>query len=520
MVISPMRIRVALGLVALAIALVPVASAQAASGTWERAWGQNVDGAAPGLGFEICTVAARCQATNPATGDLGGEMDHSSAIAVDGTGNVYVANSNFNRIDKFDSSGNFIRAWGRDVNESNVFTGFENCVAGVDTCQAGTTGTGNGMMSSPAGIAVGPNGEVYVSDAGNTRIQEFTANGNFIRMWGKDVVLSGIENSGTGFEICQISTCKAGAASTGLIGEMSTPFGLATGPGGNVYVADASNNRIQKFDEEGVPIRAWGKDVVSTGPDDKATSFEVCRAGIDTCKAGITGGLEGEMNLPAAVAVDGGGSVYVTDGNNNRVQKFFPSGAFQLMWGKDVINGGGINFEICHEETDICKTGDGSGHLGGELNFPVGVAADAAGNVYIGEEDNSRIDKFGSDGSFQTLWGEDVDAVGPGTGFEICTVAANCEAGPNLAPFLGGEVVLPDGLAADAAGSLYVADRFNNRVEKFADLPPTSVPPPSAAPPAPTPSTPAPKKKKCKKKKHKHSASATAKKKCKKKRRR
>jgi tripartite motif-containing protein 71 len=500
-----------MGMLAAMAALAVAAPAQAASGTWERAWGQNVDSVAPGTGFEICTVITQCQATNPATADAGGDMNQPSGVALDGAGNVYVANSGFNRVEKFDSSGNFIRAWGRDVSETSAFTGFESCVAGVDTCQAGTTGTGNGMMSSPEGIAVGPNGEVYVSDAGNSRIQEFTVNGNFIRMWGKDVVTSGGENTGTGFEICQLSVCKAGAASTGLIGEMNVPLALATDAVGDVYVADSSNNRIQKFDPEGVPMRTWGKDVVSAGPDNATTSFEICKAGIDTCKAGTTGGLEGEMNLPLGVAVDGSGAVYVTDANNNRVQKFSSAGGFQLAWGKDVINGGGTGFEICHEEVEVCKAGNGTGALGGELNLPAAVTTDDAGNLYVGEEDNSRVQKYGSDGTFQRLWGEDVDSAA-GTAFEICTVAANCQGAAFLAPFRGGEFGIPQALATDATGHLYVADSFNNRVERFGDPVPTTTAPP---PPVSAPTTTAPKKK-CKKKKQKRSASAAAKK-CKKK---
>jgi tripartite motif-containing protein 71 len=503
--------RAKLGMLAALLALAVAAPAQAASGTWERAWGQNVDSVAPGTGFEICTVQSVCQSTNPVTADANGDMNQPSGIAVDGAGNVYVANSAFNRIEKFDSSGNFIRAWGRDVSETDPFTGFESCVAGIDTCQAGSTGTGNGMMSSPGGVAVGPHGEVYVSDAGNSRIQEFTVNGDFIRMWGKDVVSAGTEDRGVGpFEICQNSACKAGAASTGLIGELNVPLGLATDAAGNVYVADSSNNRIQKFDEEGIPIRTWGKDVISGF----STGFEVCRAVINTCKAGTTGGLEGEMNLPLGVAVDGSGSVYVTDANNNRVQKFSSNGGFQLAWGKDVINGGGTGFEICHEEVDVCKAANGTGALGGELNLPVGVTTDEAGDVYISEEDNSRVQKYGSDGTFQRLWGKDVDAVAAGTAFEICTVPANCKAGTFdvLAPFRGGEFGVPQALATDTGGHLYVADRFNNRVEKFGDPAPATTAPP---PVVPAPTTTAPKKK-CKKKKHKRSASAAAKK-CKKK---
>jgi tripartite motif-containing protein 71 len=500
-------------MVAAMAAFVVAAPAQAASGTWERAWGENVDSVAPGIGFEVCTVITQCQGTNPATGDAGGEMSQPSGIAVDDAGNVYVANTAYNRIEKFDSSGDFIRAWGRDVSETNPSIGFERCIAGVDTCKIGTTGTSNGMLSSPVGIAVGPGGQVYVADAGNSRIQEFTGNGDFLRMWGKDVVSAGTEDRGVGpFEICQTSACKAGAASTGLIGEMNVPLGLATDAGGNVYVADSSNNRIQKFDAEGVPIRAWGKDVISGG----ATGFEICRAGIDTCKAGTTGGLEGEMSLPFGIAVDGSGSVYVTDANNNRVQKFFSTGGFQLTWGKDVTVGGSTGAEICHEEVDVCKAADGTGDLGGEFNLPAAVATDAAGDVYVGEEDNSRVQKFGSDATFQRLWGEDVDAVAPGTAFEICTVAANCRAGAFLAPFRGGEFGIPQALATDAAGHLYVADRFNDRVERFGDAP-QAIPTPPAAPSSSPPPPAAPKKKKCKKK-HKRAASAKTKK-CKKKKR-
>jgi hypothetical protein len=203
----------------------------------------------------------------------------------------------------------------------------------------------------------------------------------------------------------------------------------------------------------------------------------------------------------------------VTDANNSRVQKFSPTGGFQLTWGKDVINGGGTGFEICHEEIEVCQAGDGSGALGGELNLPVGAATDTAGDVYVSEEDGARVQKFGSDGTFQRVWGQDVDAVATGTDFEICTVPANCKAGAFLAPFRGGDFGVPDALATDAGGRVYVVDRFNNRVDRFGDPPPATVPPP---PVTPSPSTTATKKKKCKKKKHR----AAAAKKCKKKKRR
>src|SRR5215211_1938878 len=84
---------------ACALTLVLVSQAGAASGSWERAWGKNVNG---GGAFGVCTVASSCLAGT--SGGLGGEMSTPEDVAVDGAGNVYVADSGSHRIQKFDSS--------------------------------------------------------------------------------------------------------------------------------------------------------------------------------------------------------------------------------------------------------------------------------------------------------------------------------------------------------------------------------------------------------------------------------
>jgi NHL repeat len=494
-----------IGLLAAIVALAVASPAQAASGTWERAWGTNVDAVAPGTGFEVCSVAANCQVADiSVTGD-GGELVDPAGIAVDAAGNVYVADFAHNAVQKFDSSGNFLLEWGKNVDSTTAFTGFERCTVAAN-CKAGEPGGLGGEMSGPTGIAADSAG-VYVTETGNNRVQRFTSAGNFVLAWGKDVASAGSGNTGSGFEICHAGdTCKAAAASTGLIGEMKTPMGIAANPVGDVYVSEFNDNRVQEFASDGIPIRAWGHDVVSSGPDNGSGSFEVCKAGIDVCKAGLTiGGAAGELSGPTGLAIDGT-AIYVVDTNNFRVGRYSLTGAFQIAWGKDVVTsvGGGTGAEICHEEQDVCKPGT-SGALGGEFNFPTSIAADTSG-VYVGDDDNTSISKFGPDGTFQRTWGEDVDAVAPATGFEICTVAANCQGGGFSGTALGGEVNCPEGLAANPAGALFVSDRCTDRVEKFADQPVI------AAPPGPTPNAPAPKKK-CKKKKHR---AATAKK-CKKK---
>jgi NHL repeat-containing protein len=491
-----------------------VSPAGAASGSWERAWGKNVNG---GGVFGVCTVASSCLAGTP--GGLGGEMNTPEDVAVDGAGNVYVADQN--RIQKFDSSGAWQRAWGKNVNGGGVF---EVCTV-ASSCLTGSSGSLGGEMNTPGGVATDASGNVYEADFLNHRIQKFGSSGAWQRAWGRNVVKDG----GTGavctdaqagnpatvcFEICTVAAdCQAGTGSA-LGGEMNFPAKVATDASGNVYVADAGNQRIQKFNSFGVWERAWGKDVIQTGkPGDLGAVFEVCTAAAD-CQLGATGGLGGEMNGPGNVATDASGFVYVADGGNNRIQKFAAStGAWQRAWGRNVIQTGqpgdlGAVFEICTTAAH-CQAGS-SGGLGGEMISPIGVATDASDNVYVAESTNQRIQMFNSSGAWQRAWGKNVNGGGV---FGICTVASSCLAG--TLGTLGGEMNQPRGLATDASGSVYVAEFSNRRIQKFAD---PVVPPPPGPTPNPTPSGSGPTGqraaalKKCKKKK-----SATARKKCKKK---
>jgi sugar lactone lactonase YvrE len=472
--------RISAGLVAIGIALALAAPAQAASGSFERIWGKDVITGMPD-GFEICTVAASCKPGSFIT-DLGGVLDDPEGIATDAAGNVYVADTGNNRIQKFDSLGNFQRAWGRDV-DIGVGGGYEICTVAA-SCKVGATGGLGGELNNPGGIATDAAGSVYVADTGNNRIQKFDSLGNFQRAWGKDVITSGI----TDFEICTVAAnCKVGSSVTALAGELNFPSGVATDAAGNVYVNDSgANRRIQKFDSLGNFQRAWGKDVdgVAVG-----TGFEICTVAAD-CKSGTNGGLGGELNLGDGIATDAGG-VYVADTNNHRIQRFDLMGNFQRAWGEDVASAGpgntGIGFEICVSTTDTCKTG-AMGSLGGEFFVARGVATDTAGNVYVSDSTFQRIQRFDSSGNFQRVWGRDVITGGP-TDFEICTVPADCKGGEIGG--LGGELRSPQHLATDAAGNLYVVESINNRVQKFAD------PLPPASPTAPAVTTP--KTKKCKK---------------------
>jgi hypothetical protein len=134
-------------------------------------------------------------AGNGAAGRGPGEFSHPLAVAVDAAGDVYVADTNNNRIVKLTSGGTVLSEWG-------------------------SAGSGDGRFNGPSGIALDGAGDVYVLDGENNRVQRFDQNGRFLAKWGQ---------RGVG------------------LGEFSKPVGLALGCNGDLYVADTDNNRVQRF---------------------------------------------------------------------------------------------------------------------------------------------------------------------------------------------------------------------------------------------------------------------------------
>jgi hypothetical protein len=282
-----------------------------------------------------------------ATGTTGGLFNTPRGVAVNNTtGDIYVVDGLSHRIQRFDADGNFERAWGRDV----VVTGgagdvgttaFEICTVAAD-CKAGTTGNAAGELNSPQGIAIDQaTGDVYVTEQTNLRVQKFDANGNFLRMWGRDVLNP---TGGTTHEVCTAADAVAPGCKIGTSGATGGAFAstfsghVAVAPAGapnagNVVVADPGNRRVQEFDSSGAFVRAFGFDVVGAagGADNTGTGFEVCTAavaGAANCKiAAASGGGVGQFasSNPTRVAVDSTGSIYAVEATTNfRVQKFSP----------------------------------------------------------------------------------------------------------------------------------------------------------------------------------------------------
>ncbi len=502
-------------------------------GSFLRMWGWGVDDGTAAL--QVCTSG--CQAGSSGSGD--GQFNYPGDVAVDGSGNLFVIDTYNNRVQKFDSSANFVTKWGTlnappgdffypngvavDAT-GNVYVAdgwsiiqkFDN--SGTYLTQLGSYGTGDGELDYPYGVAVDASGNVIVSDTSNNRIQVFAAgpapynfsldddqSDSFDLSPGQYVIsetvpsgwtLAGIfcggdpitdqtfveltlavdddvtcvfnnkkdasltiakvtdPAGGTGFPFTvdpghYLFETKWGAnggdGSLGAAaGEFQDPWGITLDEAGNVYIVDSSNNRIQKLTAGGSFLMAFGWDVVASGPNNTGTGFEVCTPA-DTCKTGLVGTGDGQFDFPSDLGVDAAGNIYVADYRNERIQVFDSSGNFLFKWGK---NGG-----------------DGTVGFGaGEFFAPSGVAFDAAGNVYVGDSGNNRIQKFTAGGSFLMAFGWDVVS-GGGTGLEVCLPTDTCKQG---VPGTGnGQLEFPAGLVLDAAGNIYVGDVANHRIQVF-----------------------------------------------------
>ncbi len=488
------------------------------TGAFLRTWGYGVqDGSAT---FQICT-SAPCQAgiEGSATGQMGGPV----GVAVDPSGNVYVSDSWNFRVQKFDSDGNYLTQWGTRGAGDGQFggpTGIATDTAGnVYVADAstyriqkfdsgggflakwGALGVNEGEFYAPSSVSVDSAGNVYVGDRGNNRVQVFDSSRVFLRMWG-----FGVQDGESSFQVCT-SGCQAGVSGSGN-GQFDIVADVEVDSSGNVYVADANNDRVQKFDVNGNLLMKWGSSGTGEGEFNGPAGIAVSSAGwiyvsegghriqlfgppgpqarVFLTKWGTTGAGDEEFNSPRGVALDAAGNVYVTDFVNHRVQKFDSGGAFLATWGAfgagdsefnspwgvavdtsaNVYVADGVNARIQKFDSGggyLTQWGS-VGTLEGEFNGaagPRGVAVDASGNVYVADSANHRIQKFDGSGTFERMWGFGVD---DGSGvFQICTGACD----PGLAGGGGGQLSGPAGVAVDTSGNVYVADEGNYRIQKF-----------------------------------------------------
>jgi DNA-binding beta-propeller fold protein YncE len=210
-------------------------------------------------------------------GSATGDLHNPLSIAISPGGVISVVD-NPNLVQQYEADGDFVRAFG-------------------------ATGLAAGQFFSVVGSGADGDDNLYVTDTQLSRVQKFDAMGAFERTWGWGVSASEL---GSGFEVCTAS-CTSGTRGSGD-GQFDGPVGIDVTTAGDSFVADRSNQRVQRFASDGSFLGKWGS----------------------------AGTAEGEFSLPNSIAVDDEGYVYVAESANRRVQKFDTNGVFQVMWGKAV----------------------------------------------------------------------------------------------------------------------------------------------------------------------------------------
>ena len=288
-----------------------------------------------------------------AVGTLGtepGQFKRPRGIAVGPNDSLYVADTENHRIQHFAPDGTFIKAWG-------------NFAASTEGAPAA-----EGLFNEPWGIAVGPDGAVYVADTWNHRIQKFSAEGEFIKTWG--------------FGISQTDD------PLGFYG----PRGIAVDNQGHVFVTDTGNKRVVVFDTDGNYVTKFGSTGLSLGQFDEPVGIAVNSAGlvyvadtwnqrIQTFIAEVNGSYlpvnsweisawygQSLDNKPY-IAVDNQGQIFVADPEGYRVLQFSSEGEFIQYWG---------DFSIELDGFDL----------------PSAVAADAESGIWVSDTNNNRILHF------------------------------------------------------------------------------------------------------------------------------
>lgn len=361
-------------------------------------------------------------------------------VAVDSTGNVYVAD------------------WGNNLIRKITATGEVTTWAGGGSGTA-TNGTGtSATFWIPTGVAVDSNGNVYVADQGNHLIRKIDSNGVVTTLAGR----AGVVGSSDG---------PAKDATFNL------PTGVAVDAAGNVYVADSGNHVIRKISEGGVVTTLAGS-------------------------AGVTGsgdgtGIAADFNTPFGVAVDASGNVYVADYGNHLIRKINSAGLVTTLAGTGVVgsaNGPATAAQFFNPEGIAVDSsgnvfaGDSGNHLIRKIT-PDGMVSTLAGTGQAGYADGPTIVPSFSWHFWKSVigWFRNVNAGAPvqiiggamgvttgglsspptpgNQGMPQATPAGT--AMPPSRPVVPASFQWPAGIAVDSSGTVYVADRDNHMVRKI-----------------------------------------------------
>jgi len=352
-------------------------------------------------------------------GSLDGQFNKPFDVTVDSVGNIFVADLSNQRIQKFDSNGTFVSKFG-------------------------SGGFGDGQFISAFAVTIDSSDNIYVVDTGGGIIHKFNSAGVFQGWLGGCTSgdnCDAANKHSNGFS-CTDATCDKPLTFSSADGGFAFPRKMIFDSNDNVYVADAFNFRVQKFNSEGV-FQGWLGGCTSGANCDVANQHSngfSCTA--NTCFGLFQGNGDGQLESPTGLAFDSFDNLYVS--SSFRIDKFNSAGVFQGWLGGCTS---GANCDVANQHSNgfscTASTCDGliQGSGIGQFVLPEYLAVDSNDILHVADSGNHRIQKFNSAGVFQSQFG---------------TIGSGDQ-----------QFHSPLGITIDDSDNLYVADSDNNRIQVF-----------------------------------------------------